>query len=299
MKNFIDDNKKSILVSNVVKNYRDFTLDNVSFEAAKGEITALVGANGAGKTTLISIMTDQLVADAGRILYGNYDLQKNKIEIKSDLGLVQDYNCFYEQYQVNDIRRIMKGFFKDWSDDCFFGLLDDFGLKANVTLSSFSQGMKKKLLFAVALSHKAQYIILDEITSELDPLTRNDIMEILRIRADQGATVVFSTHITSDVDNYADRLLMLDRGKLVVDDTLDNIRENYLILKFPKADVEKAKVLAKQLDSHMAKMGQNYIVLCKRKEAGAWDCNVAVPTVEDIMMLFIRGGKNKDADYFD
>lgn len=299
MKNLSDNNKRAIQVSNVIKRYRNFTLDNVSFEAAGGEITALVGANGAGKTTLLSIMTDQLAADAGRIQYGGLDLQKNRIEIKSALGLVQDYNCFYEQYHPNDVRRIMKGFFKDWSDDCFCNLLSAFDLQPNAAISSFSRGMKKKLLFAVALSHKAQYIILDEITSELDPLTRNDIMEILKARADQGTTVVFSTHITSDVDNFADRLVMLDRGKLVLNDTLENIRSNYLILKFSKDEMEKAKELCRHLDSHMTKIGQNYIVLCKRKEQVAWNSNTTVPTVEDIMMLFIRGGRNGNADYFD
>ncbi len=256
MKNSFDAGGNSIAVSNVTKRYANFTLDDISFEACSGQITALVGANGAGKTTLISIMTDQLAADDGKIQYGGLDLQKNRMEIKSALGLVQDYNCFYEQYRPNDVRRIMKGFFKDWSDDCFYGLLDDFGLQTNAPISSFSQGMKKKLLFAAALSHKAQYIILDEITSELDPLTRNDIMEILRMRADQGAAVLFSTHITSDVDNYADHLLMLDRGKLVLVDSLNNIRENYLVLKFPKEDVEKAEALSKRLDSKMTKMGR-------------------------------------------
>lgn len=166
-------------------------------------------------------------------------------------------------------------------------------------ISDFSQGMKKKLLFAAALSHQAQYIILDEITSELDPLTRNDIMEILKGRADRGAAVVFSTHITSDVDNYADRLLMLDRGKLVLEDSLDNIRENYLILKFPKEDMEKAEEVSRRLDSKMTKMGQNYIVLCEKGNGIERDFDAVVPTVEDLMMLYIRGGSHDDTEYLD
>lgn len=104
--------KDSIIVSNVTKRSANFSLDDISFEAGSGQITALVGANGAGKTTLISIMTDQLAADAGRAQYGGYDLRRDKVEIKSNLGLVQDYNCFYEKYRADDIRRIMKGFFK-------------------------------------------------------------------------------------------------------------------------------------------------------------------------------------------
>lgn len=291
--------KDSMIVSNVTKRYANFTLDDISFEAGSGQITALVGANGAGKTTLISIMTDQLAADAGRVQYGGYDLRRDKVEIKSNLGLVQDYNCFYEKYRADDIRRIMKGFFKAWSDDCFYGLLADFGLRANVPISDFSQGMKKKLLFAAALSHQAQYIILDEITSELDPLTRNDIMEILKGRADRGAAVVFSTHITSDVDHYADHLLMLDRGKLVLEDSLDNIRNNYLILKFPQEDREKAEAVSRRLDSQMTKIGQNYIVLFKKGEGMQKDFNAAIPTVEDMMMLYIRGGSHDDTDYLD
>lgn len=143
MKKSFDANKESIVVSNITKNYKNFTLDNINFEASSGQITALVGGNGAGKTTLISILTDQLAANAGEIQYGNYNLHQNKSEIKSKLGLVQDYNCFYEQYHANDIRCIMKGFFKDWSDDCFYGLLDEFSLQPNVSISSFSQGMKK------------------------------------------------------------------------------------------------------------------------------------------------------------
>ena len=299
MKSSFDSIKKSIQVLDVTKKYKNFTLDNINFIANHGQITALVGANGAGKTTLISIMTDQLAADRGKILYGEYDLYKDHTEIKSDLGLVQDYNCFYEQYHVDDIRRIMKGFFKEWCDDYFYGLLDGFGLRTNVPISNFSQGMKKKLLFSVALSHKAQYIILDEITSELDPLTRNDVMEILRTHADQGATVVFSTHVTSDVDNFADRLLMLDKGKLVMDDMLDNIRNNYLTIKFSKSDVEKAEALSEQQNSYMTKMGQNYIVLCKRQGGVERNFNGTVPTVEDIMMLYIRGGRNVNTDYLD
>lgn len=299
MKNSFNVGSHSISVSNVTKRYAHFTLDDISFEAASGQITALVGANGAGKTTLISIMTDQLAADTGRIQYDGLDLHKNRIEIKSTLGLVQDYNCFYEQYRANDVRYIMKGFFRNWSDDCFYGLLESFELRPDVPIFSFSQGMKKKLLFAAALSHEAPYIILDEITSELDPLTRNDIMEILRKRADQGAAVVFSTHITSDVDNYADRLLMLDRGRIVLDESLEDIRRNYLILKFSKEDIEKARALSERLDVHMTKMGQSYIVLCKKGEGIEQGLNAVVPTVEDMMMLYIRGGSYDDTVYLD
>lgn len=290
---------KSIQGIEIRKEYEGFSLDNISFEAKAGEITALVGANGAGKTTLLSILTDQRAPSEGQIFYGGCDLTKNRIQIKKEIGLVQDYNCFYEEYTCNDIKKIMKGFYEKWSDTYFYKLLNIFGLPLRAPMSNFSQGMKKKRLFSVALSHDAQFIILDEITSELDPVTRNDIMEILRDHAEKGATVLFSTHITNDVDRYADRLLMLDKGKLVMNETLSNIRTDYSILEFDLEEFEEAKKVSQELNSQFVKLGHNYLLLTKTEKIINVKCRKAVPTVEDIIMVCIQGGRNEDFDNVD
>jgi len=290
---------KSIKAIEISKEYERFKLDRISFEAKAGEITALVGANGAGKTTLLSILTDQRAADSGQILYGGCGLSENKIKIKEEMGLVLDYNCFYEKYTCNDVRKIMKGFYEKWSDDYFYKLLDIFELPRETPTSSFSRGMKKKLLFSTALSHNAQFIIMDEITSELDPVTRNDVMEILKTHANQGAAVLFSTHITSDADHYADRLLMLDKGKLLMNEKLETLRKDYSILEFALEDFEAAKRVSEALNLPFARLGHNYLVLVKTENISNIKCRKTVPTVEDIIMVCIQGGRNEDIDNID
>lgn len=289
----------SISAIELSKKYQKFCLDCISFEAKPGEITALVGANGAGKTTLLSILTDQRMADKGQVLYGEYDLQKHKIQIKKQLGAVHDYNCFYEKYTCKDIRTIMKGFYEEWSDIHFNKLLDIFELPAKLPLSNFSQGMKKKVMFSTALSHNAQFLVLDEITSELDPVTRNDIMGILKEQAEQGVAVLLSTHITNDADHYADRVLMLDQGRLVLNETLDEIRTRYFIAEFSAEEYQKGKRLSRELCAPFAKLGYRYLLLTKKEKLKNIACRKVEPTIEDIMMVYIQGGRDEDLDCID
>lgn len=188
-------------VKNLVKDYGDFVLDKISFEIPRGVVMGLIGENGAGKSTTINCILNEVQKSSGQILLFGKDHIQNEIEIKDKIGVVFDENFFPDIFTPSEIGSYMSGIYRNWESFTFREYLKKFELPETKAIKDFSKGMKVKLVFAVALSHKAELLILDEATSGLDPIIRDDILDLLLdFVQDETHAVLVSSHITSDLE---------------------------------------------------------------------------------------------------
>lgn len=206
---------KVIEVSNLTKIYSGFTLDNVSFDVEKGRIVGFIGRNGAGKTTTIKSMLNIIHINNGTVKYFGLDLNEHENEIKNDIGYSNGTINYYSHKKLKDIIKITKKFYTNWNDDLVQEYATLFKLDLNKTPSNLSDGMKVKFNLLLALSHNAKVLILDEPTSGLDPFSRNELLDIFISLKQKGTSILFSTHITSDLDKCADDIIYIRNGKIV------------------------------------------------------------------------------------
>ncbi|MCR5600780.1 MAG: ABC transporter ATP-binding protein [Ruminococcus sp.] len=223
------------------KAYDGFALKDVSFSLPKGYIMGFVGENGSGKTTTIRSILNMANIDSGKISVFGLDSVKDTISIKEKLGVVFDSLYLADHLTAKQIEKQLKPFYKDWDSKEFAGRLKSFGLPNNKRVGDFSKGMKMKLMIAIALSHKADFMILDEPTSGLDPVARDELLDILaEYIEDENRSVLFSTHITSDVERIADYVTILHNGRVLFTGTKDELSEKYVILRGAEEDISSA-----------------------------------------------------------
>ena len=223
------------------KTYDSFSLKDVSFSLPKGYIMGFVGENGSGKTTTIRSILNMANIDSGKISVFGLDSVKDTIAIKEKLGVVFDSLYLADHLNAKQIEKQLKPFYKDWDSKEFAGRLKSFGLPDNKRVGEFSKGMKMKLMIAIALSHKADFMILDEPTSGLDPVARDELLDILaEYIEDENRSVLFSTHITSDVERIADYVTILHNGRVWFTGTKDELNEKYVILRGAEEDISSA-----------------------------------------------------------
>jgi len=225
-------------VNRLCKSYGDFALKDVSFSLPKGFIMGFVGENGSGKTTTIRAVLNMAKIDSGSISVFGLDSVKNTIEIKERLGVVFDSLYLAEHLNVRQIEKQLRPFYRDWNSEVFFSRIREFDLPDNKKIGDFSKGMKMKLMIAIALSHKAELIILDEPTSGLDPVARDELLDILaEYIEDENRGVLFSTHITADVERIADYVTILHNGSVWYTGTKDDLTESYSVIKGAEEDI--------------------------------------------------------------
>lgn len=223
------------------KAYDSFALKDVSFSLPKGYIMGFVGENGSGKTTTIRSILNMANIDSGKISVFGLDSVKDTIAIKEKLGVVFDSLYLAEHLTAKQIEKQLKPFYKDWDSKEFAGRLKSFGLPDNKRVGEFSKGMKMKFMIAIALSHKADFMILDEPTSGLDPVARDELLDILaEYIENENRSVLFSTHITSDVERIADYVTILHNGRVWFTGTKDELNEKYVILRGAEEDISSA-----------------------------------------------------------
>lgn len=228
-------------INGLCKRYDDFALKDVSFSLPKGYIMGFVGENGSGKTTTIRAILNMARIDSGRISVFGMDSVKDSIAIKERLGVVFDSLYLAEHLNVRQIEQQLRPFYKDWDSKAFFERINQFELPDKKRVGDFSKGMKMKLMIAAALSHKADLIILDEPTSGLDPVARDELLDILsEYIEDENCGVLFSTHITADVERIADYVTILHSGKVWYTGTKDDLSEGYAVIKGDDKDVPDA-----------------------------------------------------------
>ena len=220
-----------LYVEGLCKNYPSFRLKEVSFALEKGKITGFIGRNGAGKTTTINSVLSLVKPDAGTVLFGGLSDAEHSREIRERIGFVSAGMTYYTRKKLRVITGITKTFYPAWDDNAYRKHMEDFGLDEEKTPAELSNGMKIKYALALALSHGADLLILDEPTSGLDPISREELVEVFLKLRDMGKTVFFSTHITSDLEKCADRILFIQNGRLRADDSLDAFGGGYRIVE--------------------------------------------------------------------
>lgn len=273
-------------VKNLCKRYEKFELSNVSFELPKGYIMGFIGANGAGKTTTIKSLLNLVKRDSGEITIFGKSISDSENEIKQHIGFSSGSMTFYSRKKISSLIDVYKRFFTEWSDSTFFEYMKKFHIDINKTVSQLSQGMQTKLSVAMALSHNAKLIILDEPTSGLDPIARVELLEILQsIVADGEHSILFSTHITSDLDKCADYILFIKEGKIIENATKDDLIDSYALVMGKISELSS-------IESRLVGVRPNafgFQGLIKRADLLPTDTiEVAKPNIEDIMVYHIK-----------
>ncbi len=229
-------------VNHVTKRYKEFVLDDVSFSLPKGYIMGYVGQNGAGKSTTINCITHLCNVMKGTITVDGIRYEENPGAYKEAIGFVGDESYFPKEMKIEDIRGIQKSFYKSFDEQKFDALAEEFELPKNKKISDFSRGMKVKLMFIAALSRDTKLLVLDEATNGLDPMMRADILEILQnYIADGERSILFSTHMLEDLEQIADYIIMIHKGKIFVNETKDELLESYLLVKGDAKELTKEK----------------------------------------------------------
>ena len=281
---------KNILeVKNLQKSYSDFVLGPISTHFPGGVIIGLIGENGAGKTTFIKSLLGIIQSEGSIQIFGR-DMNEEAREIKEDIGVVLDNSFFPEVMTANDIHKIMKNLYKNWDPGLFFSYLDKFSLPRNKAIKTFSKGMRKKLEIVTSLAHHPKFLILDEPTSGLDPIVRKEVLDLfLDFIQDEEHTLLLSTHITSDLEHIADYILFLDKGHIVLEETRDDIMDNYGILK---CGIEEFSSIAKGDVIRFLKNKYGYEILVKNPELLKKKYPKMVMdkiTLEELMVLLVKG----------
>ena len=202
-------------VSHLSKAYPGFRLEDVSFSVRTGTIMGFIGRNGAGKSTTLKSIMNMVHADAGQVTFFGLDMTKNERTVKQRIGYAGGAVDYYKKKKIRTLLEITGVFYDHWDEDVCRKYLQLFSLDENKTPSELSEGMKVKLSLVIALSHGAQLLILDEPTSGLDPVSREELLEIFRYLKAQGVSILFSTHITSDLDKCADDITYIREGRIV------------------------------------------------------------------------------------
>ena len=219
-------------IKNLSKDYGDFKLKDVSFALPQGYIMGLIGPNGAGKTTIIKLLLNLINKDGGEVRVFGRDNIKDEVAIKSRIGFVHDTPYFYEQLALKSVKATVAPFYRNWDDGLFYRLLREFDLPAKKPFRTLSRGMKMKFALAVALSHHADLIILDEPTSGLDPVFRRELLaKLSSLIQDEKKSVLFSTHLTSDLERIADYITFINGGEIVFSAAKDEILEKWAVVK--------------------------------------------------------------------
>ena len=225
-------------VRNLCKAYGNFMLDSVSFELPAGHVMGFVGQNGAGKTTTIRCILNMATRRDGEIQIYGLDNIRDELAVKEELAAVFDEIFFVDAWCIREVEKAIRGFYSRWDGQKFAKYLERFELPPEKRVRELSRGMKMKLMLAAAMSHDAKLLILDEPTSGLDPVARDELLGILReYIADGEKSVFFSTHITSDLEQIADFITLIDHGKIFYTGTKDGLLEHFAILKGEKTDL--------------------------------------------------------------
>ncbi|MDR3238971.1 MAG: ABC transporter ATP-binding protein [Clostridiales bacterium] len=227
-------NRNAIEVKGLQKSYNEFKLD-VSFSVPQGLVCGFIGRNGAGKTTTMKALLGMTIPDSGEaaILGKPY----TDVSVKEEIGVLLDRPYFQEDWTALEVEKMLKPFYRAWSTELWEKYLDTFGLPKRQRFKTFSRGMKMKLGLSAALAHDAKLLLLDEPTGGLDPVVREEILDLMReYMLEESRTIFFSTHITSDLEKIADRVIFISGGKIIFDEEKDALRDKYCLVRGNRYD---------------------------------------------------------------
>jgi ABC-2 type transport system ATP-binding protein len=279
----------AIEISNLSKRYDRFQLKNINLTLPKGSIMGFIGENGAGKTTTIRLLLNQLNADSGKISVLGLNYIKDEKKIKNEIGVVFDESYFHDNIKPKHISKIMGRIYTHWDEALFYQYLCRFHVPTDKNTKELSRGMKMKLSIATALSHHPKLLILDEATSGLDPIMRNDILDLfLEFIQDENHSILFSSHITSDLEKVADYITFLHEGEIVFSESKDDLLYDYGLLLCGVEDfrtIDQADIIGHREN----RFGHEILVRnagqMKQKYKGFTIDHI---TIEDIMLFYVR-----------
>lgn len=230
----------AIELSQVTKSYGEFALENVSFSLPTGTIMGLVGENGAGKSTTIKLIMNAIAPDSGSVtVLGQSNQSKEFAQLKQDIGIVLDEAYFPEVLSAKDLDTILKATYSSWDGPMYQEYLRKFNLPLKKKIKDYSRGMKMKLAIATALSHHPKLLILDEATSGLDPMVRDEILDVFNeFTRDETHSILLSSHIISDLEKICDYITFLHKGKLLLCEEKDALLDKYAVVKLSPEDFQ-------------------------------------------------------------
>lgn len=284
----------ALKLNNVTKTYKnsDFSLKKVSFSLPSGSVMGFVGENGAGKTTTIGCILQTLFKDSGTIQILGREMTDANVEIRENIGVVYDGDNFPGYLSAEQLSNIMNGIFKQWDDKLFQNYINSFHLSKKQKIKTYSKGMTMKLALAVALSHHPKLLILDEATSGLDPVMRDEILDVLlEFVGDEDHSILLSSHITSDLEKIADYITFIHNGKIILTETKDNFIYNYGILRCKEKQVELIEpedIIVYRKRDYQTDILVSNMSIAERKYPGVIIDHV---TIDEIMLMLVKGNE--------
>ena len=277
----------AIEIKNLVKKFDGFTLGPIDLSIPKGTIVGYIGQNGAGKSTTIKLLLGLLNRDSGEMKILGVD-DPNSIELKDKLGVVFDELLVPEEMTLVDLEKFCSRVYSKWNKEFFYQLKEKFNLSEKQMIKNYSRGMRMKLSMTVALSHNAEVLILDEATSGLDPIVREEILDLLLdFMQNENHTILISSHILSDLEKVADYIAFINDGKVLFVETKDELKANYGICTLSNEEVknlDEEAVIGRRVHS----FGQELLVKRNLIPNGI---TLQKPSIEDIMIYFVKGDK--------
>lgn len=286
----MEENMNALEIIGLSKRFDKFQLDGITMNIPCGSIMGLIGENGAGKSTIINCILDLVEKDCGEIRVLDQEMTVKNLTIREDIGVVFDVSDFYDNYTLKQVNSILKGVYKQWDSALFHQRYQQFQLPEKKLIKEYSRGMKMKTAIAIALAHQPKVLILDEATSGLDPVMRDEILDIfLDFVQDEEHAILLSSHISTDLEKIADYITFIHEGKQILSTSKDELLYQYGIMKcrndmfdqVDQADILRfrkhpyeVEILVKNRDAMMKKYPQNIVNTAK---------------LDDIMLLYVKG----------
>ncbi len=268
----------------------DFILDKISFSLPYGAILGFVGENGAGKTTTIGCILNTVRKDSGMVKLFGKEMQDIDTDIREKIGVVYDGDNFPGYWTAEQLSQVMEGIYTQWDHALFQKYLEDFHLPVKQKIKNYSRGMTMKLAIAAALSHHPQLLILDEATSGLDPVMRDEMLDVfLEFVQEESHSILLSSHITSDLEKVADYITFIHNGKLIM-----TVSKNDLVYHYAVMRCKESQFLALDPDDIITYRKRDYqinVLVADGKEAQRKYKDVVVDhvSVDEIMLLLVKG----------
>lgn len=286
--------ENAISLSGVTKRYEGFMLDHISFDVPKGSIMGFIGQNGAGKTTTIRSLLNITNIDEGEIKLLGLEHIKDETEIKKRIAVVFDELPFHDIFNAKDMARIFEGLYPDWDNTVYLQYLERFQLPIKKKIGQFSKGMKMKLQIACALSHNAELLVMDEATTGLDPVVRDEILHLFMEYLQNGErSILMSSHITLDLEKIADSVAFIDKGKILLTGYKDEIIESHGIIKCSKEEIQEIdeeEIVSVRTNNFGAEVMVNDRLSAGYKYKGMI---IDPASLDDIMLFYVHKGERE------
>lgn len=280
-------------VNGLGKHFNNFSLSDITFTIPKGYICGYVGRNGAGKTTTLNLITHQMRADAGEIRIDGISFSEDPVRYKKSIGYIGDSNHVMPEMKIPDLKRILKDFYDTFDERRFQEMVSRWELPMNKKIKTFSRGMQVRLMFAGVFARDTKLLILDEATNGLDPVMKQEVLELLQAYIEDGEhSVLFSTHILSDLEQIADYIFFLEKGKRVLFDTREELTEKYVLVRGGMEDLDE-KWQGKVLGLKEGSLGFEGVMESEDAVLLPKECLIEKPTIDQLVVYLIREMEGK------